>query len=554
MQKKDKILVVTTLIKYMFAVGLTLFAFSESDSDYYIVAGLLELLLIFFFSNICMEKKRLGIMLNGILMLLYNVQMTVFLFGNTYISMVMLTNLASIKALSGSAALYITGAVLAIVFSFLPICKFEFGKRETGILFSGTLLLGIIFTILAGAMYSPFYGYVNLMIQHYENKQSEKMIEALVEETVSNMDHTGNADSDGKVVIKNEFYHNGIEDHIKKEETLAEQPNVILIFTEGLSQNIVSDERNIMPNAAAFQKEALSFINYYNHTFATYRGLNGQLYSSHQLGDMEANPLISIQSILSDQGYKTFFINTEPHNQDFTKYLEDMQYDAVIGDTTYECNGIANTISDKDAYEILYENAAEMAKDDEPFFISIYTFGTHASFDSVNEKFEDGQNPLLNKFYDADYQFGNFMKKVKENADLDNTMIIFTADHCTYEDDPFDSAFPDYKRESLYFDEIPLSIYYKGITADVIDAGGRTSLDLAPTILDYLDISAPNYFLGTSLFADKASSMLETSFYDSCSFYSSSEDRIEILNGTALDELRTTIEQYYVTKAVVANH
>ena len=35
-----------------------------------------------------------------------------------------------------------------------------------------------------------------------------------------------------------------------------------------------------------------------------------------------------------------------------------------------------------------------------------------------------------------------------------------------------------------------------------VDVGGRNSLDFTPTLLDYLDVSAPNCFMGESLFLD----------------------------------------------------
>ena len=44
----------------------------------------------------------------------------------------------------------------------------------------------------------------------------------------------------------------------------TQRPNVILIFTEGLSKNIIEDERNIMPNVKALQEESISFENYFN--------------------------------------------------------------------------------------------------------------------------------------------------------------------------------------------------------------------------------------------------------------------------------------------------
>ena len=70
---------------------------------------------------------------------------------------------------------------------------------------------------------------------------------------------------------------------LKKPNNLPESPNVILIFVEGMSQHIIDDERNIAPNIREVQSKSLNFKNYYNHTFATYAGIIGQLYSGYQL-------------------------------------------------------------------------------------------------------------------------------------------------------------------------------------------------------------------------------------------------------------------------------
>lgn len=45
----------------------------------------------------------------------------------------------------------------------------------------------------------------------------------------------------------------------------------------------------------------------------------------------------------------------------------------------------------------------------------VYTFGTHISFDSMDEKFGNGKDSVLNKFADMDAQFGAFMNRVKKN-------------------------------------------------------------------------------------------------------------------------------------------
>ncbi|HFR3771756.1 TPA: arylsulfatase, partial [Streptococcus suis] len=63
-------------------------------------------------------------------------------------------------------------------------------------------------------------------------------------------------------------------------------------------------------------------------------------------------------------------------------------------------------------------------------------------------------------------------------------------------------------------DEIPLFIYYKGISPEVIDVKGKNSISLSPTVLDYIDLTGPNYFLGQSLFNmnDNSNNIFNTTF------------------------------------------
>lgn len=292
------------------------------------------------------------------------------------------------------------------------------------------------------------------------------------------------------------FYKNEVGDYFEKPNILSDAPNIILIFTEGLSQNIIEDERNIMPNVKEYETKSLSFENYYNHTAATYRGIIGQLFSAHQFNNNDENRLIPVQSILQEKGYNTTFLNAEPQNADFTEYLNSLGFNNVINNETKD----RYFSSDKDMYELLYKTITDSGNDI-PQFIVMYTFCTHVSFESDDQMFGDGTNSLLNKFYNADYQFGDFMAKISESEYADNTIIIFTADHATFCDDDFRKTFyPYYTRDDAFCDEIPLFIWYKGVNPCTVNVNGRNSIGLAPTILDFIDVNAPNFFLGNSLF------------------------------------------------------
>ena len=473
-------------------------------------------------------------------MVLFNAQVMVLAFGNTYISMLMLTNLTSVEALAGKARIYISGVILVLIFSLLPVCPIKCSKgHRYGALF-GAVCVEFVMLLVLGNQYSPLWGYVTLGQQHYETQK-----------LLNELDNIA-PDSQEAIDAVKLYYRKNIEGFIEKDSDLPEQPNIILIFTEGLSQHIIEDERMIMPNVAEYQKKAISFDQYYNHTFATYRGLIGQLYSGYQLNNNDSNELVSVQSILSDQGYNTFWINTEPQNEEFTAYQESFGFDEIIGgvEDVYEYTG---AILDKKAYEILFDLAEEQENTEEPFFIGIYTFGTHASLGSPDEKFGDGTDEEINKFYNMDYQFGLFMEKFENSSLKDNTIVIFTTDHATYQDDSFDISFPGRERKVITIDEIPLFIYYNGVDAQVVDAEGRNTLNLAPTVLDFLDISAANYFIGTSLFSRMVGSICETTYQETSITYSTANGKVAKMEEAELNHFQGMLESYYKVKEVAAS-
>lgn len=529
--KHPILLTISTALKYLFAVGIIIFAYSQTGQLLCLIAGLMELAIIFLFSNSLIRANHiLGWIVNGFLLLLLNIQMAVLTFGNTYISLVMMTNLDSVKDLSGQAVVYISAIAAALVLSFIPARHVGTWKIAEARLLSLVLAAELIFTMCIGSAASPLFSYYTLIKQQIDAQTPSKNI-------VKGKDYT------------EPFHGTTITGRIKKPEALPEQPNVIAIFTEGLSQNIVTDSRNIMPNVAAYEKKSINFTNYFNHTFATYRALSGQLYSGYQKDNYDSNALISLQDILSDRGYTTAFINTETRNINFTNYLQDMGFDEVISDPEFISNGIADSISDKDAYELLFDTVEEQAKKDKPFFTAIYTFGTHTSLDSPDEKFGDGSDSLLNKFHNLDYQFGAFMEKYEKSDLAENTIIFFTADHAAYQDRLFKTSFPDYERKHTELDEMPFFIYYKGITPQTLDVEGRNTLDFAPTVLDYLDISTNNYFLGTTLFSGlDNNNNYDTVFTDSSNYASTRGGEIRSLTETERDIIKVKLDMYYEAK------
>lgn len=477
---------IAQFFKYIFFLVLFLQVTYMYKKPILILVGLVELTLILLASGYLVSiNKILGYLINCILLLIIGIEIIVYRFAGNYVSLIMVTNLESIQGISGKTILYLLYIIPFILALCIPTPKIEgrFYKSFSKCGLVCVLLLTEFIIWNSRENSSPIENSILLFRNIYARQARYNKIA-----------QSGNSDFE---MLDSMFYKDTIGNYVSS-PLQKKNPDVVLIFTEGLSKNIIDDERNIMPNVRMYEDKSLNFTNYYNHTAATYRGLIGQLYSGHQYNNNDENTLISLQKIMHDNGYQTTLINTEPNNQDFTNYLKIFDFDRIV-----TSNNTNTWLRDDEAYALLANEVKECYENSKPDFIVIYTFGTHATFDESKVKYGDGKNGLLNRFANADYYFGEFMKNFENNDKYNDLVVVFTTDHCTYEDEDFIRTFePSYTREDYFCDQIPLLIWYNKIEAQEINAEGRNSLCFAPTLLDFLDIDGDNYFLGDSLFSN----------------------------------------------------
>lgn len=162
-----------------------------------------------------------------------------------------------------------------------------------------------------------------------------------------------------------------------------------------------------------------------------------------------------------------------------------------------------NSLQDNDMYQWIKEILINR-KNDKPFLLSAYLFETHTGIDLPKDmpKYRI-DNPTLNTLHNSDKAFGEFWEWFKDSKYAHDTIIVLTADHTHYYDKdyvPLVKEQSDYRE--VFVDRIPLIIYDPiHNLPKTFDAGGRTSLDLTPTILHLLDIqNERNSFMGNSLF------------------------------------------------------
>lgn len=319
-------------------------------------------------------------------------------------------------------------------------------------------------------------------------------------------------------------------------QSASDRPNIIVVFAEGLSARFLGTyggkHQGLMPNIDRFAARSMTVYNYFSHTAATYRGIQGQLVSGYprnggaESGGWEAegenNTALltsinyrTIPDILLDRGYKTAFLSSSPQGASFNAMLRSLGVDTVYAvETLPELLGgrpaaLSSGTSDAADAEIFsglkgFLEKQALSGNKQPFFVATYNVGTHAFLDSdsAGVTYGSGDNPALNRMHNFDAQLGKFLDYFQSSSFSDNTILIITTDHATYPEPAVVKALQGDDYQAYFVDRIPLIIHHSELALPAtFDADYRTSVDFAPTLLHLLSLQdARNAFMGFSIF------------------------------------------------------
>ncbi|MEE9397564.1 MAG: sulfatase-like hydrolase/transferase, partial [Methylococcales bacterium] len=133
---------------------------------------------------------------------------------------------------------------------------------------------------------------------------------------------------------------------------------------------------------------------------------------------------------------------------------------------------------------------------EQPYFINAHLMNTHGEkFKFENPFFSKGQQQdqewMVDFYDDAILQFDAYVKEIYETLrsanQLEQTIIIVTSDH---------------GHRFTTSDRIPLLIRFPNAAISKVIDYNTQRIDIAPTLLDYLNYNAPNWMVGDSLLLD----------------------------------------------------
>ena len=299
--------------------------------------------------------------------------------------------------------------------------------------------------------------------------------------------------------------------------------NVVVVIVESLSSALV-DERvhgvhGLTPHLAEFAAQSLVFRRLWAAEFPTIRGelaLLGSFFFGVDAGGSllgRPDPLRARFTFLSEAlrslGYTTVHVQS-----DYSTFAETARlfrrrgYGRVLGAESPELQGAARHPLEKTwgAYdEDMFGAVSSLLREGaipEPFFLSIATTDTHFPYAFLRRYEGAGGNDLLDALHSTDAAFGAFWDFLRGSPYAGRTLVLVTADHALARrairwERGGDRLSPfDWIEGYLH---VPGSGRWRGTACDLV----ASQVDLAPTLLDVLDVDVENPFLGLSVFSDR---------------------------------------------------
>jgi arylsulfatase A-like enzyme len=310
----------------------------------------------------------------------------------------------------------------------------------------------------------------------------------------------------------------------------TDRPHVFLLLIESFNASFVeattSDGKSYTPFFNSLISKGIFASRFYGNSVYTIKGQEAILCSIPPTikGTIAANysklNVKGLPSILRDHNYTTMFFHAY---KDITFHKTDKLMTKVGFEHVYAMDSKMLTAEDakhvwgwglqddrfyKKVFAKIDELSMKATEGSEPqrFFITLATISSHAPFNTIPQ----GQRTLYpypkttrehyaNTIRAVDTYLHEFFGLLQARPYLSNSVVIVLGDH----------GYPvgehgNYSNEAKYFEEnfrTPFLLLWGGhITPRRIEFPLYSQLDVAPTVLALLQITAPNHFVGRSIY------------------------------------------------------
>jgi glucan phosphoethanolaminetransferase (alkaline phosphatase superfamily) len=220
-----------------------------------------------------------------------------------------------------------------------------------------------------------------------------------------------------------------------------------------------------------------------------------------------------IGNILNELGHKTYwFHGNEKEIYNRGNFMPKIGYQHIVGEQEFNelnvTDRLAWGISDTAFFNQVLKT---LDQEKNPFFAEVLTLSNHLPFNydwnidfpsSLTKK--NGKGEYLNEYrkgiYYTDQALKQFFTEFWKSDLAKNTHIVITGDHGVWAFDQ-SKTYSQLSKDEHFF-RIPLMIWSPD-KEPLIQTALSSHLDIAPTILDILNIKTANSFIGKSLLASE---------------------------------------------------
>ena len=300
--------------------------------------------------------------------------------------------------------------------------------------------------------------------------------------------------------------------HQQQATVVREKPlNLVIVLQESLGATFVQSLGGlpVTPELEKLKAEGLWFERLYATGTRSVRGIEAVVagfyptpaQSTVKLSNSQQN-FTTVASILKKQGYQTQFVyGGEAHFDNMRSYFTGNGFSQIVDIKQIKNPQFVGSwgASDEDLFNTAHQQLEQLHQQGQPFLSLIFTSSNHEPFefpDGRIELFEQPKNTVNNAVKYADWAMGEFFKKAKASAYWQDTLFLIVADH--------DNRVYGSNLIPLEKFKIPGLILGADVKPERLPTLA-SQVDLVPTLLSMMGVSACHPLLGRDFTLDKSS-------------------------------------------------
>ncbi|MBL6991238.1 MAG: sulfatase-like hydrolase/transferase [Bacteriovoracaceae bacterium] len=319
-----------------------------------------------------------------------------------------------------------------------------------------------------------------------------------------------------------------VRDEVNSSYQSEDRPHIFIIMVESFNAFFVNSKnkegKEYTPFYNSLMKQGVFFKNFYGHSMQTSKGQLSILCSILPLTRQKVFTNFShinlncLPQILQSNGYETLFFKA------FENIHFDNTYEFVAKNGFKHAKGMSSEfisaqekklkwgwgIPDSLFYEKFFQYVDKLHKKNKSakFFGALTTISNHGPFNEVpqNERYlypnqSTKRQFMANSIRVTDEYLKTFFKELSKRKYLENSIIIVTGDHgCPAGEHGSYSTFLAYNEEVFKTPFVFIWKKNKSIKAATVVDEYHSQVDIAPTLLNFVGISAKTHFIGEHLF------------------------------------------------------